>query len=300
LRLWVAAEDYRDDIRLSDEILTRLAEGYRRIRNTCRYLLGNLSDFDPGRDAVAVRELLPIDRFILHRLQQLVERVRAAYQEYEFHILYHSLHNFCAVDLSAFYLDVLKDRVYTSGRTSRLRRSAQTALHEILVSLVKLMAPVLSFTAEEVWQYLPMPGKPASVHLTAFPEVRRELLDDSLAQEWERLLAARDEILRALEAARKEKRIGSAQEAAVVVQAASPEFEFLAGHRADLETMSIVSHLTVQRAEGGAAGERLRVGVDRAAGQKCQRCWNYRGSVGASAAHPALCDRCVAVLQESQ
>ncbi len=297
LRLWVAAEDYRDDIRLSDEILTRLAEGYRRIRNTCRYLLGNLHDFDPERDAVAVRELLPIDLFILHRLQRLIQRLRSAYQEYEFHILYHSLHNFCAVDLSAFYLDVLKDRVYTSGRTSRLRRSAQTAMHEILASLVKLMAPVLSFTAEEVWQYLPMPDKPASVHLTGFPEVRTDLLDDGLAQEWERVLGVRDEVLRALEVARKEKRIGSSQEAAVAVQAAGPEFEFLAGHREDLETICIVSHLTVHRAEGGSAGQGLTVRVDRAPGQKCQRCWNYRESVGASPAHPALCDRCVAVLE---
>jgi isoleucyl-tRNA synthetase len=297
LRLWVAAEDYRDDIRLSDEILTRLAEGYRRIRNTCRYLLGNLHDFDPGQDAVAVRELLPIDRFILHRLQQLVERVRAAYRDYEFHILYHSLHNFCAVDLSAFYLDVLKDRVYTSGRGSRLRRSAQTAMYEVLVSLVKLMAPVLSFTAEEVWQYLRMPDKPASVHLTGFPEVRTDLRDDGLAQEWERLLGVRDEVLRALEVARKEKRIGSAQEAAVVLQAAGPEFEFLAGHREDFETICIVSQLTVKRAEVASAGQGLVVRVDRAPGEKCQRCWNYRESVGASPAHPALCSRCVAVLQ---
>ncbi|MGE5850006.1 MAG: isoleucine--tRNA ligase, partial [Candidatus Methylomirabilota bacterium] len=296
-RLWVAAEDYRDDIRLSDEILTRLAEGYRRIRNTCRYLLGNLHDFDPGRDAVAVRELLPIDRMILHRLQGLIERLRSAYQVYEFHILYHSLHNFCAVDLSAFYLDVLKDRVYTSGQKSRLRRSAQTAMYEVLVSLVKLMAPVLSFTAEEIWQYLRMPDKPGSVHLTGFPEVRTDLLDDGLAQEWERLLGVRDEVLRALETARKEKRIGSAQEAAVVVQAASPEFEFLAGHREDLETICIVSQLTVQHAEVASAGQGLVVRVDRAPGGKCQRCWNYRQSVGASPAHPALCDRCVTVIE---
>ncbi len=188
LRLWVAAEDYRDDIRLSEEILTRLAEGYRRIRNTCRYLLGNLYDFEPGRDTVPVAELLPIDRFILHRLQGLIDRVRRAYEDYEFHVLYHGLHNFCAVDLSAFYLDVLKDRVYTAAPTSRLRRSAQTAMHEILVALVKLMAPVLSFTADEVWRYLPLRDKPASVHLTEFPAVRPELLDEALAGEWDRLL----------------------------------------------------------------------------------------------------------------
>jgi isoleucyl-tRNA synthetase len=229
----VAAEDYRDDVRLSEEILTRLAEGYRRIRNTCRYLLGNLFDFDPARDAVPTAQLLPIDRFILHRMQRLTQRVRAAYQDYEFHILYHSLHNFCAVDLSAFYLDVLKDRVYTSSRTSHLRRSAQTAMHEILGSLVKLMAPVLSFTADEVWRYIPMPAKPGSVHL---------------AEE-------------------------------------------------DLETICIVSGLTVSRVEGRPEEAGPVVKVERAPGRKCQRCWNYRESVGASAAHPALCDRCVGVLE---
>jgi isoleucyl-tRNA synthetase len=172
-------------------------------------------------------------------------------------------------------------------------------MHEILVSLVKLMAPVLSFTADEVWQYIPMPDNPASVHLTGFPEVRTDLLDDDLAQEWERLLGVRDEVLRALEVARKEKRIGSAQEAAVEVRAAGPEFEFLAGHREDLETICIVSRLTVRRADGQSDDAGLVVRVERAPGRKCQRCWNYRESVGASAAHPALCDRCVAVLQDA-
>ena len=294
LRLWVAAEDYRDDIRLSGEILTRLAEGYRRIRNTCRYLLGNLYDFDPAADAVPVGELLPIDRFILHRLQRLTERVRKAYEDYEFHILYHSLHNFCAVDLSAFYLDVLKDRVYTSGAPSHLRRSAQTTMHEVLVSLVKLMAPVLSFTADEVWRHIPVPDKPLSVHLAEFPKVRADCVDETLAQEWERLLVVRDEVLKALEAARKDRLIGSAQEAAVDVQVAGEAFEFLAPRREVLETICIVSRLTVARSEVAEAA--FRVHVERAPGTKCQRCWNYRESVGASATHPELCARCVGVL----
>ena len=295
LRLWVAANDYRDDVRLSDEILTRLAEGYRRIRNTCRYLLGNLFDFDPAQDAVPVRQLLPIDRYILHRLQHLTTRVRAAYEDYEYHILYHSLHNFCAVDLSAFYLDVLKDRVYTSGQTSLLRRSAQTAMQEILLCLVRLMAPVLSFTAEEVWRYVRLPDRPSSVHLALVPEVRTELLDEALAQEWEKLLAAREDVQKALEVARKEKTIGSSQEAAVDLLVPEADFEFLTAHQPELETICIVSALTVQRGEAGAA---LSVSVNRAQGRKCPRCWNYRGSVGASAAHPALCARCAEVLRE--
>jgi isoleucyl-tRNA synthetase len=298
LRLWVAAEDYRDDIRLSGEILTRLVEGYRRIRNTCRYLLGNLADFDPAADAVPAAELLPIDRFILHRLQRLVERVRTAYETYEFHALYHSLHNFCAVDLSAFYLDVLKDRVYTSAPTSRERRSAQTAMSEILTSLVTLMAPVLSFTADEVWRYLPLRGKPASVHLAEFPAVRSELLDEDLAATWERLLGVRDEILRHLEIARKEKRIGSAQEAAVEVAAGEADHDFLTAHRADLETICIVSALTVTGGAASAAAEApMEVRVDRAPGAKCPRCWNYRLDLGRSSAHPEVCGRCADALE---
>jgi isoleucyl-tRNA synthetase len=297
LRLWVAAEDYRDDIRLSEEILTRLAEGYRRIRNTCRYLLGNLYDFEPGRDTVPVADLLPIDRFILHRLQRFIERVRRAYEDYEFHVLYHGLHNFCAVDLSAFYLDVLKDRVYTAAPTSRLRRSAQTAMHEILVALLKLMAPVLSFTADEVWRYLPLRDKPASVHLTEFPTLRPELLDEALAGEWDRLLEMRDVVLRGLEVARKEKRIGSAQEAAVELAVPEGDDAFLAAHREDLETICIVSRLTLRRAATAGTDPAVTVRVDRAPGVKCPRCWNYRENVGAATAHPSLCARCADALE---
>jgi len=293
LRLWVAAEDYRDDIRLSDQILTRLADGYRRVRNTCRYLLGNLYDFDPARDAVAIADLLPLDRYILHRLQELTERVRQAYQDYEFHVVYHSLHNFCAVDLSAFYLDVLKDRVYTSAPASRARRSAQTAMHEVLVGLVRLMAPVLSFTADEVWRHVGLPDKPESVHLAEFPRVRPELLDEALAREWQRLLAARDVVLRELEAARKAKLIGSAQEAAVVLEAAGEDYDFLAPRREELETVTIVSRLEVGRRREGTG---LAVRVERAGGAKCPRCWNYRRDIGASPAHPDICARCAEAL----
>ncbi len=293
LRLWVAAEDYRDDVRLSDEILTRLAEGYRRIRNTCRYLLGNLSDFDPARHAVAPERLQSIDRFILHRLQQLIDRVRHAYESYEFHILYHSLHNFCAVDLSAFYLDVLKDRVYTSAPDSPLRRSAQTAMYEILVSVVKLMAPVLAFTADEVWRFVPAADKPVSVHLTEFPQPRPEFDVPALAAEWDRLLGLREVVLRSLEAARKEKRIGSAQEAAVRLSVPAADFEFARAHREELETICIVSHLAVE--PGEAAGAE----VVRASGSKCPRCWNYR-ETGVSADHPDLCARCAEAIESTR
>jgi isoleucyl-tRNA synthetase len=296
LRLWVAAEDYRDDVRLSSEILTRLAEGYRRIRNTCRYLLGNLYDFDPKSHLLPREELLEIDRFILHRFQRLTERLLRAYEEYEFHILYHRLHNFCAVDLSAFYLDVLKDRIYTSRADSRERRAAQTTMYLLLKGLTRLMAPVLSFTADEVWGYIPRRGgEPESVHLTEFPAVDERYLDEALNGRWEKLLQVRDEVLKGLEEARQAKLIGNALEAKVEIQAGPALSPFLQGYLRDLHTICIVSAVDLKPAPEG--GPELAVAVQRAPGQKCERCWIYRESVGRSAAHPTLCNRCVEVLQ---
>jgi len=179
LRLWVSAEDYRDDIRISPDILKRLSEAYRRIRNTCRFILGNLYDFDRAANAVPPGQLEELDRFALHQLQDLVRRVRNAYDRFEFHRVYHSIHNYCVVDLSAFYLDILKDRLYTSTADGRARRSAQTVLHEILSVLLRLMAPILSFTSEEAWEHLPgHTGE--SVHMESLPEERAEYRDESL------------------------------------------------------------------------------------------------------------------------
>jgi isoleucyl-tRNA synthetase len=298
LRLWVAAEDYRDDVRLSAEILTRLVEGYRRIRNTCRYLLGNLYDFDPKAHLVPREALLEIDRFILHRLQKLTGRLLRAYDRYEFHILFHAIHNFCAVDLSAFYLDVLKDRVYTFHAASPERRAAQTAMYLILQSLTRLMAPVLSFAAEEVWGYIPRRGdEPESVHLTEFPKVDEAYVDEVLAERWERLLRIRDEGLRALEEERKRKLIGNAVEAKVEIQASPALLPFLQSFEKDLCTILIVSALELKPAPPD--GPELSVVVHRAPGQKCERCWTYRETVGSSRDHPTICDRCVAVLGSS-
>ncbi|MFQ5533135.1 MAG: class I tRNA ligase family protein, partial [Candidatus Methylomirabilales bacterium] len=298
LRLWVAAEDYRDDVRLSPEILTRLVEGYRRIRNTCRYLLGNLYDFDPTTDLSPRDELLEIDRFILHRLQKLTGRLLRAYDRYEFHILFHALHNFCAVDLSAFYLDVLKDRVYISRAASRERRAAQTAMYLILESLTRLMAPVLSFTADEVWGYVPRRGdKEESVHITEFPRVDEAYVDEALAERWERLLKIRDEVLRVLEEARKGKLIGNALEAAVEISAGPTLLRFLQDYAEDLPTIFIVSAVQITEAPPGDPD--LSVRVYRASGRKCERCWTYKESVGQSREHPTLCDRCLAILEGS-
>ncbi len=296
LRLWVAAEDYRDDLRLSEEILSRLAEGYRRIRNTCRYLLGNLKDFDPRTDLLPLSDLQEIDRFILHRLARLTERLLRAYEGYEFHVFYHSLHNFCAVDLSAFYLDVLKDRLYTSGRISRARRAAQTALYHLLTGLVRLMAPVLSFTADEVWAAVPKAGGEAeSVHLEAFPAVEGAWLDDALGERWERLLAVRDQVLKAMEEVRQAKTIGNSLEAHVDLHAGATLLSFLRPYAADLPTLFIVSSVTLH-ADEEVSGDTLTVRVSRARGLKCERCWIYRETVGRDPGHPTLCDRCVGVL----
>ncbi len=298
LRLWVAAEDYRDDVRLSTEILTRLVEGYRRIRNTCRYLLGNLYDFDPKIHCVPREALLEIDRFTLHGLQKLTGRLLRAYERYEFHILFHALHNFCTVDLSAFYLDVLKDRIYTAGATSPERRAAQTAMYLILRSLTRLMAPVLSFTADEVWGYIPGNGHEAeSVHLVDFPKVDDTYTDEALAERWDRLLRVRDEALRVLEEARKGKVIGNALEAKVELLAGPALLPFLEHYVKDLPTIFIVSAVDLKPALPG--GPELSVIVHRAAGEKCERCWVYRESVGQSSNHPTICDRCVAVLEMS-
>ena len=220
LRLWVSAEDYRDDIRISPDILKRLSEAYRRIRNTCRFLLGNLGDFDPPADAVPYHEMDELDRFALLQLQDLIKRIRSAYDRFEFHRVYHALHNYCVVDLSAFYLDILKDRLYVSATGSKARRSAQTALYQILTTVLKLMAPVLSFTAEEAWWHLP--HRPSeTIHLESFPEVDATLGDDALNQRWQTILALRSDVTRALEGARQAKVIGHPLDA--MVKLALPE-----------------------------------------------------------------------------
>ncbi|MDW7710883.1 MAG: isoleucine--tRNA ligase [Deferrisomatales bacterium] len=301
LRLWVAAEDYRDDIRISDEILRRLVEAYRRIRNTCRFLLGNLSDFDPAAATVPREELWEIGRYALDRLNRLVERCRRAYEEYEFHVLFHRLHNFCAVDLSAFYLDILKDRLYTYPAGSPGRRAAQTVLYEILHKMTRLMAPVLAFTAEEVWRHIP--GVTGSVHTQLLPEVDPEAVDDELAGRWERLRALRGLVTKAAEESRAAKEIGHSLDAKAVLHVDHRWEDFLAPYAGELPFLFIVSQVDLVEGPGGrfADPELPGVGVDvaRAQGAKCQRCWNYSTTVGADAEHPQACSRCCRHLAEA-
>jgi isoleucyl-tRNA synthetase len=296
LRLWVAAQDYRDDIRLSQEILQRLSDAYRRIRNTARYILGNLHDFDPVADSVPEGDLLEIDRWALSRLEELVNRVERSYEEYEFHVLYHAVHNFCSVDMSAFYLDVLKDRLYTAPAKSLARRSAQTAMFRILDALTRLIAPVLSFTAEEVWGFLPG-EREESVHLAAFPRFETRLLDAELEARYERLLAVRSDVAKALELARNEKKIGHSLDARVMIDVPAGEWrDLLSAYRDNLATLFIVSQVELtENLADGVAGEEvqgLRVRIEKALGEKCERCWNYATTVGESDEHPTVCHRC--------
>ncbi len=295
LRLWVAAEDYKDDIKISSEILKRLADSYFRIRNTYRFLLGNLYDFDPEKDRVPYGELQEMDRWALHQLQKLIARVREAYERFEFHTVYHSVQNFCAVEMSALYFDILKDRLYTFSPHSQGRRSAQTALDEILKALTCLMAPILSFTSEEVWKYLPgEPGKAESVHLTPFPEVKNEYLDDSLHERWERMWEIRGMVTKALEEARKEKKIGLSLDAQIHLHLPEKIFSFLQCYEKDLKFLFIVSSVTLHRAKDE---KEVRAEVLRADGKKCERCWNYDVSVGHHPEHPVICQRCVEAIQ---
>ncbi|MEO5657517.1 MAG: isoleucine--tRNA ligase [Nitrospiria bacterium] len=300
LRLWVAAEDYRDDVRISPTIMAQLVEAYRKIRNTCRFLAANLGDFEPRRDAVGLDALHDIDRWALHRLHGLIERVDRAYADYEFHAVFHALNNFCAVDLSAIYLDILKDRLYTEGRASAARRAAQTVLNRVLTALVRLMAPILSFTAEELWGYLPEASRThPSVHLAPFPvaEPGWALTDVHIAQ-WERLFRVRAEASRALEGARAGKVIGSSLEAQVTLYAGDDLRGFLTAHTDRLAELFIVSGVDLaafdRHPPGSETSADLAVTVARAGGTKCARCWTYRTDVGSR--HAELCARCAAVV----
>ena len=301
LRLWVSAQDYRDDLRISPEILTHLIEAYRKIRNTCRFLLSNLYDFDPDKDRIPYEQLSELDRWALHRLSELIPRVRKSYDDFEFHTIFHALNNFCSVDLSAVYLDILKDRLYTFRADSPLRRGSQTVLFEILIAMTKLMAPVLSFTAEEIWRTLAaQPGGRlgvSSVHLSAFPEVHAQWQDVALAQRWERLLEVRVMVQAALEDQRRDKVIGSSLEADVLIQANPERYKLLELYVKDLPAVFIVSRVELREVHNLPLKPDFVAIVSKAKSKKCERCWNYREAVGEDATHPALCDRCVEAVQ---
>jgi isoleucyl-tRNA synthetase len=299
LRLWVASADYRGDIRVSPEILKQMSEVYRKIRNTFRFLLGNLQRFDPERHAVPVKDMNELDRWALNELQKLIKRVRRAYWNYEYHLVYYAIHNFCTVDMSAFYLDVLKDRLYCSWEDAPERRAAQTVLFEVLSALVRLAAPVLTHTCEEVWQHMPhRPGDPISVQLSQFPPVNPEYVDDELAQRWKRLLAVRVDVSKALELARARKEIGTSLEAQVILSPGDEETaSLLQAYLAYLPTVLIVSSVQLlapgtkcEAVPGEESG--VAVVVAPAPGNKCARCWTYSEEV----ADKGLCNRCASIV----
>lgn len=296
LRLWVAASDYKDDVRISDNILKQLSDAYRRIRNTCRFLIGNLYDFNPATDMVAEEALTDLDRYALHKLNLLVERVNRAYETYGFHTVYHGIHNFCTVDLSALYLDILKDRLYTEAPDSAVRRSAQTGMYRILDALVRMMAPILPCTAEEIWKFMPeREGKESSIHMAARPEAE-QALDTALAEKWEMITRIRAEVTKVLETARKDKLIGHPLDAKVRICAGGEAAQVLEGYREELRQIFIVSEIElVADSQGLVASEEipgLSIGVEKASGEKCERCWVYDTSVGTHGDHPGVCNRC--------
>ncbi len=302
LRLWVAAEDYRDDVRVSGAILQQLADAYRRFRNTARFMLGNLYDFEPARHWQPPGAREELDRLALSWLAQLITRVKRAYQDYDFHLAFHRLHQFCAVEMSSLYLDILKDRLYVSRAEAPGRRGAQSTLWELLQNLTLLMAPILSFTADEVWQHLPHRGAaPESVHLAAFPEVPEGFPDEALLNKYDFLLKVRSEINRGLEEAKKGKHLATAQEARVVLGAKGKLYQNLADQVQELKTLTQVAALEVApEPVPGLAGQDLAgltLQVGRAPGNKCVRCWFTSASVGADARHPQLCRRCCQVLE---
>jgi isoleucyl-tRNA synthetase len=309
LRLWVSSEDYRDDVKVSDEILRQVSDAYRKIRNTIRYMLGNLSDFDPAVNTVAFADLPEMDRWALGKYEDLKRKVTTAYEKYEFHSIYHGLNYFCGTTMSAFYLDIIKDRLYTSGTDSHLRRSAQTVLYEILDGLLRLMNPVLSFTATEAWESLhghdDKTPLTESIFFADFPAKSEHTIDSDLEARWSKLLKLRSEITKALELARREKVIGHPLEAEVLLSVEGELAEFAKKEWQTIKEICIVSELSALSAEAAASenvvvSEELpgvKVVVQAAPGEKCERCWIRSTTVGDNKTHPVICERCATVVE---
>jgi isoleucyl-tRNA synthetase len=297
--------NYQDDVRISDDILSRLVDAYRRIRNTLRYLLGNLGDFDPATNAVAPEAMLPLDRYAMTLVDGVHKRVQRGYREFEFHRVHHALHNMCVTDLSAFYLDIVKDRLYVSAADSVERRSAQTALWQITMALIGDIAPVLSFTAEEAFSHLPDAIRPdvKTVLGMRFAMDEAYLMDEAERQRWETVATVRAEVTKAIEPVRKAGTVGHSLNTHVTVYAREGLLDDLRAEGVDLEEICIVSKASLAPLDEAPADafaseevDGLRIGVAVAPGEKCERCWKYSEELGTDAAHPALCPRCTGVM----
>ncbi|KKK39637.1 isoleucine--tRNA ligase [Mesobacillus campisalis] len=303
LRLWVASVDYQADVRVSDPILKQVAEVYRKIRNTFRFLLGNLDDFNPKRDAVAFEDLREVDQFMLVKLNKLIKHVNKSYENYEFAGVYHAVNNFCTLDLSAFYLDFAKDILYIEAAGNADRRAIQTVLYESLQSLVKLVAPILPHTADEVWSFIPSVSE-ESVQLTDLPEAREIPQADQLESKWNAFLKVRDEVLKALEEARNEKVIGKSLTAKVSLYVNSKTKELLDSIEENLGQLFIVSGFEVAGSYDEAPAHALKLDqaaivVTKAEGETCERCWVVTPEVGKVEEYPTLCPRCASVVKEN-
>ena len=293
LRLGVASSDYQSDISISRDILKQMSEAYRKIRNTARYILGNLSDFDPEKDMVSADELLPIDKWAVVKLNELIEKCLSAYDKFEFHQVYHSIHKFCVVDMSNFYLDVLKDRLYTEKADSKERRAAQTAMYLILDSLTRMLAPILAYTADEIWRYLPhrAADDKENILYNDMPKTVAITVADDFIATWDRIHELRDTVKKSLEVVIKDKVVKTSLETCVTLKASGEEYSFIESVLPELKAAFIVSDVKLVEADG-----ELSVEVTKAEGEKCERCWAYSSTVGSDAEHPTLCARCAAIL----
>ncbi len=302
LRLWVASSDYHADIRISKEILKQLSDNYRKIRNTARFCLGNLYDFDPDKDMLPNEELEELDKYALMKLDEVIDTARKGYEIYEYHTAAHAIHNFCVVDMSNFYFDVLKDRLYTSVSTSKTRRAAQTVLYKILDSLTLLLTPILAFTADEIWKFMPhdKSKNPESPLFNDIPQPDFIKTDDGFMEKWDKIHKIRVDVQKALEIARNEKKIGKSLEARIVLGADGELYDFLKSVETALPEIFITSDVEVVQEKQAFTGdvEGLTVGVEGAKGEKCERCWKFSETVGKDAKHPQLCAHCAAVLAE--
>ena len=295
LRLWVASSDYHADVRISNDILKQLSEAYRKIRNTARYILGNINDFDPNKDAVPLDKLMPLDKWALSKLDALNDKVREGYDTFEFHQVYHSIHNFCVVDMSNFYFDVLKDRLYTESPNSESRRAAQTTIYIILDAMTRMIAPILAYTSDEIWQFMPHSDKEnkENVIFNDMPEKTGVALDSGFIDMWDRIHETRDIVKKALEVEIKNKTLRSSLEAKIILKADGESYDFLKKAEKELAGAFIVSQVEIvnEHTDG------IEVEVKHADGEKCERCWSFSNTVGNDADHPTLCARCAAVIK---
>lgn len=289
LRLWVASSDYHADIRISQDILKQLSEAYRKIRNTARYILGNLSDFNPDENTVDLEELMPIDKWAMAKLNNLIDKVKEAYDKYEFHIVYHAIHNFCVVDMSNFYLDVLKDRLYTEKADSKSRRAAQTSIYIILNAMTRMIAPIIAYTSDEIWKYMPHSASENAEHVifNEMPEKVDITIDDDFMAFWDEIHELRDDVKKSLESFIKDKTIKSSLEAKVKLAAGGAKLDFLKEAENELAAAFIVSEVEIS--DNNAE---LEITIEKAEGEKCERCWSISKTVGQNAEHPTICSRC--------